>query len=71
MGDEVGAWFSRFLEMKSLRVFYMAPNHKPRLLMDDRRWTDMTTEKDEVVLLTVEGMVALMLTLGYRLHFSH
>ena len=48
MGDEAGAWFSRFLDKEGCHVYYMSPRHKARRLVEDPMWSDMTKEGDQV-----------------------
>ncbi len=50
MGDEIGSWFSRYLGDEGCSVYYMSPSHKPRYLMDDPVWTDLTQPGDQVSL---------------------
>ncbi len=51
LGEEAGAWFSRFLDKEGCRLGYMAPWNKPRLLVDDLRWQDITHVEDQVIML--------------------
>ena len=48
MGEELGAWFSRYLGKDGLRVYYMSPLHRPRVLMDDSKYSDFSHPGDEV-----------------------
>lgn len=42
VGDEAAGWMSHFLSKEGCRVHYMSPEHKPRVLLEDERWTDIT-----------------------------
>ncbi len=48
MGDEVGAWMSRFLGKDGFKVYFMSPQHRGRSLRDDSRWDDCTQPGEEV-----------------------
>lgn len=48
MGEELGAWFSSYLGKEGLHVYYMSPQHKPRVLSTDTTWGDISRHDDEV-----------------------
>lgn len=48
MGEEASKWFSQYLELDGCRLYFMAPHHKPRLLISDPRWIEFTDPEDEV-----------------------
>ena len=37
MGEEAAGWVSEFLKLEGCRMYYMSPQHKPRVILDDDR----------------------------------
>ena len=48
MGREVATWLDQYLGGEGFRLFYMSPHHKPRELLADSEWTDVSKEGDVV-----------------------
>ena len=48
MGEEAAGWVSEFLKLEGCRMYYMSPQHKPRVILDDDRWREMGIPGEEV-----------------------
>ena len=53
VGGDVGAWFSRFLDVEGCRVIYMSPRHKGRVLHTDPRFGHLARLDNEVSIVWV------------------
>jgi len=48
MGEEASGWISKFLKLEGCRMYYMYPQHKPRVMLDNDRWREMNIQEEEV-----------------------
>ncbi len=48
VGDEAAAWISEYLKMEGCQMYYMSPTHKPRTLLEDTDWKNISHPGEEV-----------------------
>ena len=49
MGEEVGAWFSKYLGKEGCSLYYMSPKQRARVLKEDTQWDDVARDGEEVI----------------------